>query len=92
MSLVGITSAVHPSITMGNKTVVAAGCLVGENTQIGDKSSVKRSVIGNGAKYAISALMKAHSIAYLHFLHTIIHTGKVARGRLTSIESTKKML
>ena len=36
----------HESAVLGNKTTVAAGCMVGRSTRLGDKCSVKRSVIG----------------------------------------------
>ncbi len=38
------------STTLGSKTTVASACIVGENGVLGDKSSVKRSVIGNNVK------------------------------------------
>ena len=38
------------STVMGAKCVVGAACLVGENGVLGDKSSIKRSVLGNGCK------------------------------------------
>lgn len=41
---------VAASTTLGNKTTVAAACIVGDNGVIGDKSSIKRSVLGNGVK------------------------------------------
>jgi hypothetical protein len=44
--------AVHHTVELGNKAVVAAGCMVGEHSTIGDKSSVKRAVIGARCKCA----------------------------------------
>jgi translation initiation factor eIF-2B subunit gamma len=41
---------VAASTTMGSKCVVGAACLVGENGVLGDKSSIKRSVLGNGVR------------------------------------------
>ena len=41
---------VAASTSIGNKTTVAAACIVGENGQLGDKSSIKRSVLGNGVR------------------------------------------
>lgn len=41
---------VPPSTTFGAKSTVGNACIVGENGTLGDKVSVKRSVIGNNAK------------------------------------------
>ncbi|XP_068662946.1 uncharacterized protein [Aristolochia californica] len=37
---------IHPSAELGNKTTVGPNCMLGEGSQLGDKCSVKRSVIG----------------------------------------------
>ncbi|WCJ20556.1 Translation initiation factor eIF-2B subunit gamma [Euphorbia peplus] len=37
---------IHPSAQYGSKTTVGAHCMLGEGSQMGDKCSVKRSVIG----------------------------------------------
>ncbi|CAA7044758.1 unnamed protein product [Microthlaspi erraticum] len=37
---------VHPSAVLGSKTTVGQNCMLGEGSQVGDKCSVKRSVIG----------------------------------------------
>uniref|UniRef100_A0A0D3EE15 Uncharacterized protein n=1 Tax=Brassica oleracea var. oleracea TaxID=109376 RepID=A0A0D3EE15_BRAOL len=37
---------VHPSAELGSKTTVGPHCMLGEDSQVGDKCSVKRSVIG----------------------------------------------
>ncbi|GLT66932.1 hypothetical protein SLA2020_392720 [Shorea laevis] len=37
---------IHPSAELGSKTTVGAYCMLGEGSQMGDKCSVKRSVIG----------------------------------------------
>ncbi|KAH0860429.1 hypothetical protein HID58_088690 [Brassica napus] len=37
---------VHPSAELGSKTTVGPHCMLGEGSQVGDKCSVKRSVIG----------------------------------------------
>jgi len=50
--LAPFASLVHPSVEQGNKTTVAASCVVGEGSTLGDKSSVKRSVIGSFCKCA----------------------------------------
>ncbi|KZV30581.1 translation initiation factor eIF-2B subunit gamma [Dorcoceras hygrometricum] len=37
---------IHPSALLGSKTTVGPQCMVGEGSQMGDKCSVKKSVIG----------------------------------------------
>ncbi|XP_048232200.1 translation initiation factor eIF-2B subunit gamma isoform X1 [Ricinus communis] len=37
---------IHPSAQLGSKTTVGPHCMLGEGSQMGDKCSVKRSVIG----------------------------------------------
>ncbi|XP_024021210.1 translation initiation factor eIF-2B subunit gamma isoform X1 [Morus notabilis] len=37
---------IHPSAELGSKTTVGPYCMLGEGSQMGDKCSVKRSVIG----------------------------------------------
>ncbi|KAM1255965.1 hypothetical protein ACFX1Q_030140 [Malus domestica] len=37
---------IHPSAELGSKTAVGPHCMLGEGSQMGDKCSVKRSVIG----------------------------------------------
>ncbi|KAM7522961.1 hypothetical protein LguiA_012863 [Lonicera macranthoides] len=37
---------IYPSVVLGSKTTVGPQCMVGEGSQMGDKCSVKRSVIG----------------------------------------------
>lgn len=37
---------VHSTVELGSKAVIAAGCVIGEHSSIGDKSSVKRSIVG----------------------------------------------
>ena len=37
---------IHPSAELGAKTTVGPHCMLGEGSQMGDKCSVKRSVIG----------------------------------------------
>ena len=84
---VGTTSAVHPTIVLGNKTVVAAGCIVGANTCFGDKSSVKRSVIGarakcgSGLQCAAMVLNQEYhrrpcaSVCHAHLSCAVVHPG-----------------
>ncbi len=43
-------NVVAESATIGSKTTIAAACIVGENCVLGDKSSIKRSILGNGCK------------------------------------------
>ncbi|GAB4846437.1 hypothetical protein Ancab_025442 [Ancistrocladus abbreviatus] len=37
---------IHPSAELGSKTTVGPHCMLGEGSQMGDKCSVKRSVVG----------------------------------------------
>ncbi|KAJ4824120.1 hypothetical protein Tsubulata_008869 [Turnera subulata] len=39
-------NVIHPSAQLGSKTTVGSHCMLGEGSQMGDKCSVKRSVIG----------------------------------------------
>ena len=41
-----VDAFVHPSVGMGNKCTVGAGCMVGADSSLGDRCSVKRSVLG----------------------------------------------
>ena len=40
-----------PSVTLGNKATIGSGCMIGADSSIGDKCSVKRSVIGRGCSF-----------------------------------------
>ncbi|KAK7359247.1 hypothetical protein VNO77_01200 [Canavalia gladiata] len=40
-------NVIHPSAELGAKTTVGPHCMLGEGSQMGDKCSVKRSVIGS---------------------------------------------
>lgn len=42
---------VPASVQLGNKITITAACILGEGCVVGDKSSVKRSVLGNGCKW-----------------------------------------
>ncbi|KAK9122627.1 hypothetical protein Sjap_012229 [Stephania japonica] len=39
-------NVIHPSAELGSKTTVGPQCMLGEGSQLGDKCSIKRSVIG----------------------------------------------
>jgi translation initiation factor eIF-2B subunit gamma len=41
---------VPPSCALGNKATVASACILGEGCAVGDKSSIKRSVLGAAVK------------------------------------------
>ena len=41
---------VHESVQLGSKATVSAGCIVGKGSILGDKCSVKRSIIGSTCK------------------------------------------
>lgn len=40
----------HESVQLGSKATVSAGCIVGKGSVLGDKCSVKRSIIGSTCK------------------------------------------
>ncbi|CAM8881412.1 unnamed protein product [Rhodiola kirilowii] len=60
---------IHPSAELGSKTTVGPHCMLGEGSQLGDKCSVKRSVIGrhcrigSNVKIVNSVVMNHASIA-----------------------------
>ncbi|KAG6413994.1 hypothetical protein SASPL_126710 [Salvia splendens] len=60
---------IHPSAVLGSKTTVGPQCMLGEGSQMGDKSSVKKSVIGrhcrigSNVKIVNSVVMNHVSIA-----------------------------
>lgn len=41
---------VHESVQLGSKAIVSAGCIVGKGSILGDRCSVKRSIIGSTCK------------------------------------------
>ncbi len=43
-------SVVPAGTVFGNKTTITAGCVLGEGCVLGDKSSIKRSVLGSNVK------------------------------------------
>ncbi len=43
-------NVVPASTQLGNKSTIAASCVLGEGCVLGDKSSIKRSVLGNNCK------------------------------------------
>ncbi|KAJ1431773.1 Nucleotidyl transferase domain [Sesbania bispinosa] len=45
---------IHPSAELGAKTTVGPHCMLGEGSQMGDKCSVKRSVIGRHCRIGAS--------------------------------------
>jgi translation initiation factor eIF-2B subunit gamma len=73
---------VHETVQIGNKSVVAAGCIVGKGSILGDKCSVKRSVIGataklgNNVKVVSSVIMDNVSIDEgCHIQNSVICSG-----------------
>ena len=46
---------VDPGVKLGAKTTVGAGCIIGPGTAIGDKGSVKRSVVGSDCRIGTNA-------------------------------------
>ena len=75
--------ALHATVELGNKALVAAGCIVGEGSSVGDKSSVKRSVIGEHCKcdhHCLDITMKQEQ----HVAHTAHHNAPLAACQLTN--------
>lgn len=48
-----------PSVKLGAKTTVGPGCIMGADTLVGDKASVKRSVVGADCKIGSNAKVRA---------------------------------
>ena len=48
--LLGSAPELHSSVSVGNKSSVAPGCVVGRGSVLGQKCSVKRTVIGAGCQ------------------------------------------
>lgn len=44
-------NVVPPSVVLGPKATVGPACIVGEDCVLADKSSVKRTVMGNNCRY-----------------------------------------
>ena len=44
----------HESVQLGSKATVSAGCIVGKGSILGDRCSVKRSIIGSTCKLGTS--------------------------------------
>lgn len=44
---------VHSTVSMGGKTVVGSGCLIGEGTSIGERSTFKRTVVGERSSFGL---------------------------------------
>lgn len=45
---------VSASAVLGNKTTVASACIIGDSCMLGDKTSIKRSVLGANVKWVIA--------------------------------------
>jgi translation initiation factor eIF-2B subunit gamma len=56
---------IHPSAELGSKTTVGPHCMLGEGSQMGDKCSVKRSVIGRHCRIG-SNVKVANSVIMNH--------------------------
>lgn len=66
---VGAPEMLHPTVERGNKAVVGAGCLVAQATSIGDRTSVKRSVVGASCKCVLSQCQGAPCSGEFPLLH-----------------------
>ena len=58
---------VDPGVKLGAKTTVGAGCIIGPGTSVGDKGSVKRSVVGADCKIGSNAKVGTLCAACLMF-------------------------
>ncbi|KAL0459072.1 UNVERIFIED_CONTAM: Translation initiation factor eIF-2B subunit gamma [Sesamum latifolium] len=56
---------IHPSAVVGSKTTVGPQCMLGEGSQMGDKCSVKKSVIGRHCRIG-SNVKIANSVVMNH--------------------------
>ena len=86
--LLGVTPSARgenflaPGVVLGNKATVSSGCTVGSDSTLGDKCSVKRSVIGRGCalganvKIINSVLMdNCHIAENCHVQNSIVSSG-----------------
>lgn len=62
----GTREMVPSTVELGNKAVIASGCAIGEHTVVGDKSSVKRSVVGASCKYDSQATLASALLCMNH--------------------------
>ncbi|XP_026427436.1 translation initiation factor eIF-2B subunit gamma-like [Papaver somniferum] len=58
-------NVIHPSAELGSKTTVGPQCMLGEGSQLGDKCSVKRSLIGRHCRIG-SNVKVANSVVMNH--------------------------
>ncbi|KAL3850211.1 hypothetical protein ACJIZ3_012093 [Penstemon smallii] len=56
---------IHPSAELGSRTTVGPQCMVGEGSQMGDKCSVKKSVIGSHCRIG-SNVKIVNSVVFNH--------------------------
>ena len=54
---------VDPSVKLGGKTTVGAGCIIGAATLVADKCSIKRSVVGHDCKIGSNAKVRSWDFA-----------------------------
>jgi NDP-sugar pyrophosphorylase family protein len=78
----------HESVQLGSKTTVAAGCMVGRGTTMGDKCSIKRSVLGpscklgSGVKIINCVLMDGVVVEdHCHLQNSIVCSGAHLQAR-----------
>ena len=75
---------------MGNFSVRHEGCVVGKNTIIGDRVSLRNCVIGDNCIYSIRSIVGEDGFAYERNesleLEAFPHFGKVIIGNNVEIE------
>ncbi|CAD7696552.1 unnamed protein product [Ostreobium quekettii] len=93
--LVGVQSTkqdsyVHQTVELGNKATIASSCMVGEGTQVGDRSSIKRAVIGkkcrigNNVKIINSVLLDGVKVGdSCHVQNSVIGAGSIIGDQAT---------
>ncbi|KAJ8646337.1 hypothetical protein MRB53_008085 [Persea americana] len=69
---------IHPSAELGLKTTVGPHCMLGEGSQLGDKCSVKRSVIGRHCR--IGSNVKIENSVVMN--HVTIEDGCLVKGSI----------
>mmetsp|Transcript_43316 Transcript_43316/g.138328 ORF Transcript_43316/g.138328 Transcript_43316/m.138328 type:complete len:183 (-) Transcript_43316:186-734(-) len=85
----------HETASLGSKSTVGAACVVGAGVKLGDKSSVKRSVIGYGCQIGNSCkIVNCVIMANVtiedgaHLSHSVVCSHSIVRTRATIRDCT----
>lgn len=73
-------NVIHPSAVLGSKTTVGPHCMLGEGSQLGDKCSVKRSVVGRHCR--IGSNVKIMNSVLMNYV--TVEDGSVIQGCIIS--------